>query len=88
MLESKEACHASHCSPERQVALLRMILGVHRRGRELLQAGVPLARLRAAPALALLPRAKSTYGDGELDGLLRLEARVRDELEALWPAST
>lgn len=78
----------AHCSPERQVVLLRTILGVHRRGRDLLQAGVPLARLRALPALAQLPRAKSTYGDAELEGLLRLEARIGDELEALWPAST
>lgn len=78
----------AHCSPERQVALLRLVLTLHRRGRELLQAGAPLETLRALPAVAEVMRAKSTYGDAELEPLLRLEARLREELDGLWPAST
>ena len=39
------------CQPERQVALLRMILLLYREGRELIAAGVPLARLRALPCV-------------------------------------
>jgi V/A-type H+/Na+-transporting ATPase subunit A len=77
-----------HCSPERQVALLRTILLVHRRGRELLQAGVPLARLRALPVVAQVARAKSTHGNTEVEGLLALEQTLRRELDALWPASS
>jgi V/A-type H+-transporting ATPase subunit A len=78
----------AHCSLERQGLLLRMILSLHRRGRELLQAGVPLERLRALPIFAEVMRAKSTFGDAELQPLLGLEARLREALEALCPAPT
>jgi len=77
-----------HCSPERQVPLLRMILSLHRRGRELLQAGVPLARLRSLPAVARVARAKSTFGNAEVGALLELERSLRQELDALWPTSS
>jgi V/A-type H+-transporting ATPase subunit A len=72
-----------YCSPERQVALLRIILAVHHRGRELIEAGVPLAALRALPAVSQVMRAKSTYGDADVEGLARLERRLREELDSL-----
>ena len=51
--------------PERQVALLRIILTLYRRGRELIEAGVPLARdaracLRAAGRCAPSPPSATT----------------------------
>jgi V/A-type H+-transporting ATPase subunit A len=72
-----------YCSPERQVALLRIILVLHRRGRELVQAGVPLTRVRALPSVAQVMRAKLTFGNSEVEGLLRLERRLREELDSL-----
>jgi V/A-type H+-transporting ATPase subunit A len=72
-----------YCSPERQLALLRIILGLYRRSRELVQAGAPLARVRELPCVAQVMRAKSAYGNDELDALRELETRVTQELDAL-----
>ena len=54
-----------YCTPERQVALLRIILTLYRKGRDLIQAGVPLARLRALSCVPQVLRAKSAYGNTE-----------------------
>jgi V/A-type H+-transporting ATPase subunit A len=71
------------CAPERQVALLRMILMLHRRGHELIQAGVPLAIIRALPGVPQLMRAKSAFGNDEMAKLAELEKRLGEELDAL-----
>jgi V/A-type H+-transporting ATPase subunit A len=73
----------AYCSPERQAALLRMILGLYRSGRALVEGGVALARIKALPCVSELVRAKSVYGNGELAGLAALEARLKDELGRL-----
>ncbi len=72
-----------YCTPERQVALLRLILILYRKGRELIQAGVPLERVRSLPCLPQVLRAKSAFGNTQLDGLAALEQRVQDELATL-----
>jgi V/A-type H+/Na+-transporting ATPase subunit A len=71
------------CSPERQVALLRMILTLHRRGRDLIQAGVPLAKIRSLPSVPQLMRAKSAFGNDEMEQLAELGKRLGEELDAL-----
>ncbi len=71
------------CSPERQVALLRMILTLYRRGRDLIQAGAPLAKIRALPGAAQVMRAKSTFGNDQLGPLAELAKRLGEELDAL-----
>jgi V/A-type H+-transporting ATPase subunit A len=71
------------CTPERQVALLRTILMLNDRGRELIQAGAPLARIRGLPSVPQLLRAKSTIGNDELDKFAELEKRLGGELDAL-----
>ncbi len=73
----------SYCTPERQVALLRLILTLYRRGRDLVHAGVPLALLRQLPSVTEIVRAKVAFGNNEMDGLRELEARVGRELDAL-----
>ncbi|HEU6446941.1 MAG TPA: V-type ATP synthase subunit A [Verrucomicrobiae bacterium] len=71
------------CAPERQVVLLRMILMLHRHGQELIQAGVPLAKIRSLPSVPQLMRAKSVFSNDEIDGLAELEKRLDEELDAL-----
>jgi V/A-type H+/Na+-transporting ATPase subunit A len=71
------------CAPERQMALLRIILTLYRRGEELIQAGVPLARVRSVPGLARLLRAKSAFGNDEMDKLADLEKSLAEELDSL-----
>lgn len=71
------------CTPERQLALLRLILSLYRKGRDLVQAGVPLAKLRALNCVPLVLRAKSALGNTNLAGLAALERQVEAELETL-----
>ncbi len=72
-----------YCMPKRQVALVRIILSLYRRGRELIQGGVPLARVRGLPCVLEVLRAKSTYDDTELERLVELEQRIGGQLDAL-----
>jgi V/A-type H+/Na+-transporting ATPase subunit A len=71
------------CSPERQFALLRIILTLYRRGGELIQAGAPLARIRSLPGVPQLLRAKSAYSNDEMDKLAGLEKSLGEELDTL-----
>jgi len=70
-----------YCAPERQVALLRIILTLYRRGRDLVQAGAPLARLRGLPCVPRIMRAKSAIGTAEK--LAELQKSVGAELDVL-----
>jgi len=65
------------------VALLRIILTLYRRGRDLIQAGAPLARLRELACMPRLMRAKAAIGNAEKDKLAELEKNVGEELDAL-----
>ena len=71
-----------YCSPARQVALLRIVMTLYRRGREMIQAGAPLAELRALAVVPEIMRAKSTYGNDEADALQEFESRVNEALDA------
>jgi V/A-type H+-transporting ATPase subunit A len=73
----------AYCPLEKQALLLRMIMTLYRGGRDLVKAGVPLAAVSALRCLPEVLRAKTAYPGGDLDGLARLEARVKSELEAL-----
>jgi V/A-type H+-transporting ATPase subunit A len=72
-----------YCAPQRQAALLRLILSLYRRGRALVEAGVPLARIKALPCVPEVLRSKSTLANGDEAGLAGLQRRLQDELEAL-----
>ncbi len=72
-----------YCTPERQIALLRIILTLYRKGRDLIQAGVPLARLRQLACVPHVLRAKAAFRNTETEQMAELERRVHGELEAL-----
>jgi V/A-type H+-transporting ATPase subunit A len=72
-----------YCTPERQVALLRIILTLYRRGRNLIQVGVPLARIRALECVPQILRAKSAFGNNDLERLKELEQSVAEETDML-----
>ncbi len=72
-----------YCTPERQIALLRLILMLYRKARDLIQEGVPLARIRGLPCVSHVMRAKSAFGNDEMGKLTELEQRVAEEFEAL-----
>jgi len=77
--EKKDA----YCSPKRQVALLRIILMLYRRGRRVIHAGAPLERLRRLECVPELVRIKNVLGNEETDKLAEFEARVAAQLDAL-----
>ena len=72
-----------YASPERQVELLRIILALYRRGRALIEAGAPLARLRQMKTVPQLVRIKNALGNDEVDQLREFAGRVSEELDAL-----
>jgi V/A-type H+-transporting ATPase subunit A len=72
-----------YSTPERQIGLLRIILTLYRRGRDLIQTGVPLARLRALNCVPLVLRAKSDFSPAEPEKITELERQVLAELETL-----
>jgi V/A-type H+/Na+-transporting ATPase subunit A len=72
-----------YCTPERQIALLRIILMLYRKARDLIQEGVPLARLRSLGCVPQVLRAKSAFGNTDMEKLAELGQRVMDKIEAL-----
>jgi V/A-type H+-transporting ATPase subunit A len=72
-----------YCTPDRQVALLRLILTLHRRGAAAISAGAPLMRVRELPCVAQVVRAKQAFGNDQLEELQQLEQQVGQELDAL-----
>ncbi len=71
------------CSPERQAALLHLILDVFRKGNDLLQTGTRLDQLRACPSLPLVIQAKSRHGNDDLQGIANLRHQVLADLDTL-----
>jgi len=72
-----------YSTPDRQVALLRIILGLYRRARALVAAGAPLARIRQMACVPGLMRAKNQIGNDEMDALQEFAGRVDQELAGL-----
>jgi V/A-type H+-transporting ATPase subunit A len=72
-----------YCSPERQMAILRMMLTLYRRGSALVQAGAPLVKLQQLSCIQQIVRAKSSFGNDELEAIGALEAAMNGELDAL-----
>jgi len=72
-----------YCTPERQIALLRIILVLYRKSRDLIQEGVPLARIRSLGCVPQMLRAKSAFGNTDMEKLAELRQRVVNEIDAL-----
>jgi V/A-type H+-transporting ATPase subunit A len=72
-----------YCTPERQIALLRIILMLYRKSRDLIQEGAPLARIRSLGCVPQVLRAKAAFGNADMEKLAELEQRVADEIEGL-----
>ena len=72
-----------YCSPERQMAILRMIMTLYRRGSDLIQSGAPLVKLQQLGCIQKIVRAKSSFGNDELVAISALEAEMTGELDAL-----
>jgi V/A-type H+/Na+-transporting ATPase subunit A len=72
----------SYCSPQKQFALLQLLLLIYAQGQKLLVLGVPVQRLLALPLLARARRYKTQHGN---DDLARLNANTL-EIQAAFDA--
>lgn len=73
----------AYCSPEKQVALLRIMLGLYHRGRDLVQEGVPLGMVRGMECVSDILRAKSALSNKELDRLADIDRRLNEEADRI-----
>jgi V/A-type H+/Na+-transporting ATPase subunit A len=63
-------------SPQKQFALLDLVLGVYDRGAELIELGVPVQELQEMAILSRVRRAKSSFNSDQLDKLKTLRDEV------------
>jgi V/A-type H+-transporting ATPase subunit A len=80
----------AHCSPARQVRLLRLLLHVHERGLRALDRGVTARAFGTLSVMARVARARSEIGEGALARFDDLESAIEEQctaLEAAEPAA-
>jgi V/A-type H+-transporting ATPase subunit A len=63
-------------SPQKQFALLDLVLGIYTRGAELIELGVPVQELQEMGILGRVRRAKSSFNSDQLDKLKALQDEV------------
>jgi V/A-type H+-transporting ATPase subunit A len=73
----------SYASAERQFQLLRLMHVTWKQGESLLSSGVPVQVLLEIPELTRVVRAKSLYGNDEIDAIRELEIAVRSAFRAI-----
>jgi len=73
------------CAPKKQFIMMKIIIDFYRKAKELVNSGVPVARIREAvkDEIAELIRSRFTVKNDELDKLEDLYARLMEKLEAL-----
>jgi V/A-type H+-transporting ATPase subunit A len=78
-----------YCAPEKQVPILRAILGFHARADEAIRAGAPLAEISAMSARERLSRLKSEVTNerhADIGAFEKEMAKAFDELDARYKA--
>jgi V/A-type H+/Na+-transporting ATPase subunit A len=71
------------CSPEKQFALLDLVLMIYDQGAELVTRGVPVQELQRLPLLSRVRRIKSLYSSDQLDQIETFRDEVEQTLENL-----
>jgi V/A-type H+-transporting ATPase subunit A len=67
----------SYCSPEKQYALMDMVLAIYHQGRDLLRLGVPIEQIATLPIMGKVRRLKSAFRSDELDVIKRFHDEIR-----------
>ncbi len=73
----------SYCSPEKQFALLQLLLSIHEQGNRLLELGVPVQRLLALPLLGRARRYKTAHANDDLARLKANSLEIQVAFDAL-----
>jgi V/A-type H+-transporting ATPase subunit A len=67
-------------SPKRQVTLLALLMQCYRRAHAAVDGGLTIEAFQSLPIVAELTRAKSTFGDGDVDALHALTSRIEEQV--------
>ena len=73
----------AYCSPQKQVALLRMFVDFYNSALETLRSGVSLDDVRAMPVIPDILRAKFTVKEEELGDIEKLKSRFSKDFQSL-----
>ncbi len=71
------------CSPQKQFALLDLVIAIYRDGAALIELGVPVAELQNLPILAKMRRIKSMYSSEQMDQVQEFRAEVNTAMEEI-----
>ncbi|MDX1644381.1 MAG: V-type ATP synthase subunit A [Thermoanaerobaculia bacterium] len=71
------------CSPEKQFALLDLVLMIYERGAELIELGVPVQELTSLPRLAKARRLKQNLSSEQVDQIAAFAEEMKGELDRL-----
>jgi len=74
-----------YCSPQRQVAMLAVLLHFTDRAEAAVEAGIAPARIAALPRLRQLQRLGEEFGEADLRGLKHLPREIDFEFDSLQP---
>ena len=77
-----------YCTPEKAMAILRLLLLFFRRGSELIQRGAPLTRLRELPSIQAVVRARLEVPNDAPQRLAEIQDRLNAELDDLERSHT
>jgi V/A-type H+-transporting ATPase subunit A len=73
----------SYCSPEKQFALLDLVVSVYLQGRRLLDLGVPVEQITRVPLMGQIRRVKSTYASDQMDQLREFKNEIRKAFDPI-----
>ena len=71
------------CSPQKQFALLDLVLSIYDKGADLIALGVPVSELQNMPQLAKVRRCKSMYNSDQVDSIRALGREAEQAFEAI-----
>ena len=73
----------SFASPEKQFALLDLVLQVYHRGAGLLKRGVPVQQLMTVPVLSQARRLKSRFNSEQVEDMRGFSGAIKDAFDKL-----
>jgi V/A-type H+-transporting ATPase subunit A len=76
----------SFCTPEKQFALLDLMLQIYHQGTQLLNRGVPAQELLGLPILVRAKRCKSDYENSQVEELQGFAKKIKEEFNRLGMA--
>jgi V/A-type H+-transporting ATPase subunit A len=68
-----------YCPPEKQMALLKVIMAVYEKARAAIARGAPLAKIREMPVITEITRAKSAVANDDRTAFQEISRRLDEQ---------